>query len=115
MLDATASRAGAPKWACLPRVIGCCVSTLAAPGLHRINLGRSRNRQGIRGALPAAREAGTRWTRTMSNSFAEFLARLHSQDDAAAQELFVRFARQLIALARRHIDAGLRHKVDPED
>ena len=51
----------------------------------------------------------------MSDSFAEFLARLHNQDDAAAQELFVRFAHQLIALALRHIDAGLRHKVDPED
>jgi RNA polymerase sigma-70 factor (ECF subfamily) len=51
----------------------------------------------------------------MSNSFAEFLARLHNQDDAAAQELFDRFAHQLIALAHRHIGAGLRHKVDPED
>lgn len=51
----------------------------------------------------------------MSNSFAEFLAKLHSGDDAAAQELFERFAHQLIALALRHIDAGLRHKVDPED
>ena len=51
----------------------------------------------------------------MSNSFAEFLARLHNHDDAAAQELFGRFAHQLIALALRHIDAGLRHKVDPED
>jgi RNA polymerase sigma-70 factor (ECF subfamily) len=51
----------------------------------------------------------------MSNSFAEFLARLHNQDDSAAKELFVRFAHQLIALALRHIDAGLRHKVDPED
>jgi RNA polymerase sigma-70 factor (ECF subfamily) len=51
----------------------------------------------------------------MSDSFAEFLARLHSRDDAAAQELFGRFAHQLVALALRHIDAGLRHKVDPED
>jgi RNA polymerase sigma-70 factor, ECF subfamily len=51
----------------------------------------------------------------MSNSFAEFLARLHNQDDAAAHELFGRFTHQLIALALRHIDAGLRHKVDPED
>jgi RNA polymerase sigma-70 factor (ECF subfamily) len=51
----------------------------------------------------------------MSNSFAEFLARLHSRDDTAAQELFERFAQRLVALARRHIDAGLRHKVDPED
>jgi RNA polymerase sigma-70 factor, ECF subfamily len=51
----------------------------------------------------------------MSDSFADFLARLHNRDDAAAQELFGRFAHQLIALARKHIDAGLRHKVDPED
>jgi RNA polymerase sigma-70 factor, ECF subfamily len=51
----------------------------------------------------------------MSNSFAEFLTRLRSQDNAAAQELFARFAHQLIALAHRHIAAGLRHKVDAED
>jgi RNA polymerase sigma-70 factor (ECF subfamily) len=51
----------------------------------------------------------------MSDSFAEFLARLHGGDDAAAQELFGRFAHQLIGLALRHIDGGLRHKVDPED
>jgi RNA polymerase sigma-70 factor, ECF subfamily len=51
----------------------------------------------------------------MSNSFADFLARLHSQDDTAAQELFTRFTRQLIALALRHIDGGLRHKVESED
>jgi RNA polymerase sigma-70 factor (ECF subfamily) len=51
----------------------------------------------------------------MSDSFADFLTRLHNRDDAAAQELFGRFAHQLIALARKHIDAGLRHKVDPED
>jgi RNA polymerase sigma-70 factor (ECF subfamily) len=51
----------------------------------------------------------------MSHSFAEFLARLQSRDDAAAGELFQRFAHQLIALARRRIRDGLRHKVDPED
>jgi RNA polymerase sigma-70 factor (ECF subfamily) len=51
----------------------------------------------------------------MTNSFADFLARLHSRDDAAAQELFRRFAHQLIALALRHLDTGLRRKVDPED
>jgi RNA polymerase sigma-70 factor (ECF subfamily) len=51
----------------------------------------------------------------MSNSFADFLARLRSRDDAVAQELFGRFAHQLIALALRHIDMGLRHKVDAED
>src|SRR5262245_66420512 len=51
----------------------------------------------------------------MSNSFAEFLIRLRDQGDHAAQELFGRFAHQLIALAHRHIGGGLRHKVDPED
>jgi RNA polymerase sigma-70 factor (ECF subfamily) len=51
----------------------------------------------------------------MSNSFAEFLARLQSRDDTAARELFERFAHQLIALADRHIAAGLRYKVDPQD
>ena len=51
----------------------------------------------------------------MPNSFAEFLARLQGGDDAAAQELFGRFTHQLIALALRHIDGGLRRKVDPED
>jgi RNA polymerase sigma-70 factor (ECF subfamily) len=51
----------------------------------------------------------------MSNSFAEFLTRLRGGDAAAAQELFGRFARQLIALALRKIDAGLRHKVEAED
>ena len=51
----------------------------------------------------------------MANSFADFLTRLHSGDDAAARELFGRFTHQLVVLALRHIDAGLRHKVDPED
>lgn len=51
----------------------------------------------------------------MSDSFAEFLTKLQSQDDAAAQELFGRFTHQLIALAQRHIDTGLRQRVDPED
>ncbi len=51
----------------------------------------------------------------MNDSFVDFLSRLRSGDDAAAQELFARFTHQLIGLALRHIDAGLRHKVDPED
>jgi RNA polymerase sigma-70 factor, ECF subfamily len=51
----------------------------------------------------------------MSNSFAEFMAGLHSRNDVAARELFGRFAHQLIALAQRHIDGGLRHKVEAED
>jgi RNA polymerase sigma-70 factor (ECF subfamily) len=51
----------------------------------------------------------------MSQSFADFLGRLQRGDDAASRELFGRFAHQLIALALRHIDARLRHKVEPED
>ena len=51
----------------------------------------------------------------MSISFADFLKRLQTRDDAAAGQLFERFARQLIALATRRIHLGLRHKVDPED
>jgi RNA polymerase sigma-70 factor (ECF subfamily) len=51
----------------------------------------------------------------MSDSFAEFLARLQARDDTAARELFDRFAGRLIALARRRCAAGLQHKVDPED
>jgi RNA polymerase sigma-70 factor (ECF subfamily) len=51
----------------------------------------------------------------MSDSFANFLDRLHCRDAAATQELFARFTHQLVALALRHIDAGLRHKVETED
>ena len=58
---------------------------------------------------------GTRWAQTMSNSFADFLTRLHNRDDAAAQELFGRLARQLVTLSLRYLHAGFRHKVDPED
>jgi RNA polymerase sigma-70 factor (ECF subfamily) len=50
----------------------------------------------------------------MNDSFAELLARLEARDDAAAQELFERFAGRLIALARRRFAPGLKHKVDPE-
>jgi RNA polymerase sigma-70 factor (ECF subfamily) len=51
----------------------------------------------------------------MKDSFAEFLARLQAGDDTAARQLFERFSRQLIALARRRFDIRLRRKVDPED
>lgn len=50
-----------------------------------------------------------------SNSFADFLTRFHNRDDAAAQELLGRFARQLGTLAMRHLNGGFRHKVDPDD
>jgi RNA polymerase sigma-70 factor (ECF subfamily) len=51
----------------------------------------------------------------MSDSFAEFLRRLQARDDTAAQELFERFTHRLVALALRHLTAGLRQKTDPED
>ena len=51
----------------------------------------------------------------MSDSFAEFVSGLQAGDAAAARQLFGRFTRQLIALALRHIGAGLRHKVDADD
>jgi hypothetical protein len=51
----------------------------------------------------------------MSNAFVDFMTRLFREEDAAAQERLVRFARQLIALVGRHIGVGLRHKMDPED
>jgi RNA polymerase sigma-70 factor (ECF subfamily) len=51
----------------------------------------------------------------MSDSFIDFLSRLQAGDDAAARELFQRFASRLLALARCRFGGGLRHKVDPED
>lgn len=51
----------------------------------------------------------------MSDSFIAFLSRLQARDDAAAREIFGRFTHQLVVLALRHIDARLRHKLDPED
>src|SRR5215472_14377024 len=43
------------------------------------------------------------------------MARLRRGDDQAAAAVFQRFAHKLIHLAREHIQAKLRHKVDPED
>jgi RNA polymerase sigma-70 factor (ECF subfamily) len=41
--------------------------------------------------------------------------RLRRGDEAAAAEVFRRFARRLIGLARDHLDARLRQKLDAED
>ena len=48
-------------------------------------------------------------------SFAALMGRLKSGEDEAAREVFVRFAGRLAGLARRHLDARLAVKVDPED
>jgi RNA polymerase sigma-70 factor (ECF subfamily) len=47
--------------------------------------------------------------------FDDLMGRLGRGDQAAAEELFRRYARRLIGLARRHLDGRLRQKVDPED
>jgi RNA polymerase sigma-70 factor (ECF subfamily) len=48
-------------------------------------------------------------------AFADLMARLQAGDEAAAAEVFHRFAERLIALARSRLDHLLRTKVDPED
>jgi RNA polymerase sigma-70 factor (ECF subfamily) len=49
------------------------------------------------------------------DSFAHLMVRLRSGEDAAAQDVFERFAGRLVALARRRFNRLLAHKVDPED
>jgi RNA polymerase sigma-70 factor, ECF subfamily len=50
-----------------------------------------------------------------NDSFAVLMGRLRTGEDAAAREVFVRFAARLAGLARRHLDARMMAKVDPED
>jgi RNA polymerase sigma-70 factor (ECF subfamily) len=52
---------------------------------------------------------------SVNDSFAVLMTRLRSGEDEAAREVFVRFASRLAGLARRHLDARLAVKVDPED
>jgi RNA polymerase sigma-70 factor, ECF subfamily len=52
---------------------------------------------------------------SVNDSFAILMSRLRSGEDTAAREVFVRFASRLAGLARRHLDARLAVKVDPED
>ncbi|HEV3204350.1 MAG TPA: sigma-70 family RNA polymerase sigma factor [Gemmataceae bacterium] len=47
--------------------------------------------------------------------FDELMARLRKGDQDAATEIFNRFTRQLITLARSRLDQLLRQKLDPED
>jgi RNA polymerase sigma-70 factor (ECF subfamily) len=50
-----------------------------------------------------------------TDAFADLMARLRAGDETAAADVFHRFARRLIGLARSHLDSLLRAKVDPED
>ena len=49
------------------------------------------------------------------DSFATLMDRLRAGEDDAARAVFVRFARRLVGLARKHLDGRLAVKVDPED
>ena len=50
-----------------------------------------------------------------NESVAVLMTRLRSGEGAAEREVFVRFAGRLAGLARRHLDARMAAKVDPED
>jgi RNA polymerase sigma-70 factor (ECF subfamily) len=50
-----------------------------------------------------------------TDSFQQLMDQLRTGDDAAASEVFNRFAQQILALARRRLHDALRAKVDPED
>jgi len=52
---------------------------------------------------------------SVNDSFSVLMTRLQSGEDTAAREVFVRFASRLAGLARRHLDARMSAKVDPED
>jgi RNA polymerase sigma factor (sigma-70 family) len=49
------------------------------------------------------------------DSFESVMARLRDGDDRAARQVFERFARRLIGLARVSLDGRIAQKVDPED
>lgn len=48
-------------------------------------------------------------------SFAQLMDRLRDGEDSAAREVFSRYARRLVGLARSRLDERLAGKVDPED
>src|SRR3954464_8249605 len=50
-----------------------------------------------------------------AESFARLMTRLRTGEDAAAREVFERFAGRLIAMARGRFNRLLARKVDPED
>src|SRR4051812_4951836 len=50
-----------------------------------------------------------------ADTFPRLMDRLRSGEDAAAREVFERFAGRLVAMARGRFNRLLAHKVDPED
>src|SRR5262249_58687579 len=65
--------------------------------------------------LHSSRRRGEERPMSEDAAFAEVMGRLRAGDQAAAAEVFRRFANRLIGLARTHLDRRLRQKVDPED
>ena len=56
------------------------------------------------------------WAPTIApDSFAAFQSRLRTDEDAAARDVFHRYARRLLALTRRQFEKRLAHRIDPED
>lgn len=51
----------------------------------------------------------------VQDSFAAWMERLRLDENVGAQEVFQRYARQLVALARRQFERRLAHRIDPED
>lgn len=51
----------------------------------------------------------------VNESFVALMGRLKSGEDEAAREVFGRFARRLVGLARQHLDLRITRKVDPEE
>jgi RNA polymerase sigma-70 factor, ECF subfamily len=49
------------------------------------------------------------------DSFAAFRDRLRSDEQAAARDVFQRYAQRLVALTRRQFEKRLAHRIDPED
>jgi RNA polymerase sigma-70 factor, ECF subfamily len=66
-------------------------------------------------ASRSAGQPGEAGVPASTTSFAALMGRLRSGEDAAAQEVFQRFVRQLVALARRQVALRLAHRMDPED
>src|SRR4051794_31226371 len=54
-------------------------------------------------------------TMSADPAFANLMDRLRTGEQAAAKEIFQRFAWRLVALARTRLDSRIRLKVDPED
>src|SRR5438132_98384 len=74
-----------------------------------------RNMPGIKESEECRRPHPTGGAMADADTFARLMARLRSGEDAAAREVFERFAGRLVALTRGRFNRLLARKVDPED